>query len=60
MNRTFCNTVLPVTIETRLTVAAVPVAVIPTLGESRAFVPVVVTCLQIVRKYCEENQRIYK
>lgn len=54
---TFCDTVLPVTIETRPTMAAVPVAVIPAVSESRAFVSVVGTRLRIVHKYCENNQR---
>lgn len=54
---TFCDTVLPVTIETRPTMAAVPVAVIPAVSESRAFVSVVGTRLRIVHKYCENNER---
>lgn len=57
---TFCDTILPITVETGPTVAAVSVAVIPAVGESRAFVPVVGTRLQIVRKYCEKNHRTYK
>lgn len=45
MNLTLCDTVYPVTVEPRFTVAAVPAAIIPALSESRTFVSVVSTCL---------------
>lgn len=54
---TLSDAVLPVAIETRPAVAAVPFAVVPTVGEGRALVPVGGARLRIVRKNCENEQK---
>lgn len=52
LNLTFCDAVLPISVKTRPTVAAVAVGIIPAVCKSRAPVPVVGACLRIVSKHC--------
>lgn len=56
LNLTFCDTVLPVSVKTRPTVAAVAGDIIPAVCKNRAPVPIVGACLRIVSKDCEQNK----